>query len=159
MPACPFPWPLLVGLAALAVGALGCAPEVGDPCTTSLDCSQLGDRLCDTSQPEGYCTIFNCEPDQCPEEALCVGFGLDIDPACSSVEDPRWARFERTFCMLGCEEQDDCRAGYVCAPPSERRATSLDIDSELAGSKACFPVGTVPESGGAAPAACSPDVQ
>src|SRR5687768_17386078 len=70
---------------ALLAAATGCAPEIGDDCTTSIDCSQLGDRLCDTSQPDGYCTIFNCEPDQCPEEAVCIAFGFDIDPACSGV--------------------------------------------------------------------------
>ena len=61
--------------------ALGCTPSIGDECVTSLDCSQLGDRLCDASQPLGYCTIFNCEPDACPEEAICMGFGLELDPA------------------------------------------------------------------------------
>lgn len=148
--------PTVAVAVALALSALGCAPEIGDDCTTSIDCSQLGDRLCDTSQPEGYCTIFNCEPDQCPEEALCVGFGFDLDPACSGVDDPRWSRFERTFCMVGCEANDDCRPGYVCASPADRRAVSIDRDNELAGSKACFPEGTVAEPSGAAPAVCSP---
>jgi hypothetical protein len=149
--------PHLLLLAGLLAAATGCAPEIGDDCTTSIDCSQLGDRLCDTSQPNGYCTIFNCEPDQCPEEAVCIGFGTDIDPACQGVEDPRWSRFERTFCMLACEEQEDCRSGYICASPPDRRAISIDRDNELADSKACFPVGTVPEvSTDAAPAVCGP---
>jgi hypothetical protein len=137
---------------------MGCTPEIGDPCTTSLDCSQLGDRLCDTSQPEGYCTIFNCEPDQCPEDAVCIGFGLQIDPACASVEDARWARFERTFCMAACETQEDCRTGYVCALPPDRRALSIDVDNEVAASKACFPKGTVAEESSVPPPACSPAV-
>ena len=152
----PAPWWLAAAALAIATGLLGCAPQIGDDCTTSIDCSQLGDRLCDTSQPDGYCTIFNCEPDQCPEEALCVGFGFDLDPACSSVDDPRWSRFERTFCMVGCEEQEDCRPGYVCAAPGDRRAVSIDVDNELAGSKACFPEGTVADASGEAPAICTP---
>ena len=136
---------LLAALAALLTA--GCRPEIGDECTTSLDCSQLGERLCDTSQPDGYCTIFNCEPDTCPDEALCVGFGLSLDPACAQVEDPRWARFERTFCMYACTDDEDCRPGYLCAKPSERRAASLDRESENKDSKACFPEGEVARSG------------
>jgi hypothetical protein len=130
-----------VFLAALA--AAGCRPEIGDECLTSLDCSSQGDRLCDTSQPEGYCTIFGCEPDACPDNSICVGFGLELDPACSEANDgtdPRWPRFERTFCMLACETTDDCRDGYVCAKPEDRRATSIDLETEedLVGTGVCF---------------------
>ena len=92
--------------------ALGCNPEIGDDCTTSTDCSINGDRLCDTTQPGGYCTIFNCEPDTCPEEAQCVAFDTELDPTC---QDQRWARFERTFCMLRCKGPGDCRSGYICS--------------------------------------------
>jgi len=141
---------------AIASGLLGCSPQVGDDCTTSLDCSQLGDRLCDTSQPDGYCTVFNCEPDACPEEAICIGFGLELDPACASVEDARWKRFERTFCMFGCEAQEDCRPGYVCASPEERRAISIDVDNELRVAKACFPEGEVAQASAPPPPACTP---
>lgn len=145
----------LLALATAASTLVGCAPEIGDDCTTSLDCSQLGDRLCDTSQPEGYCTIFNCEPDACPDEAVCMGFGLELDPACSTVDDARWNRFERTFCMIACEEQDDCRPGYVCATAAERRAVSIDVENELKESKACFPKGEVAQASTAAPPACT----
>lgn len=126
-------------VAAGAMGVAGCRPEIGDECITSVDCSAQGDRLCDSSQPDGYCTVFGCEPDACPEEAVCIGFGLETDATCS-VEgtDPRWPRFERTFCMLACEEDTDCRDGYVCVHPSERRASSIDIDNELKDSGVCF---------------------
>ncbi len=128
-------------LTALVTSVLsGCQPKIGDDCLGSADCSQQGDRLCDTSQPDGYCTAFNCEPDRCPEEAVCVGFGLELDPTCTPASyDPRWPRFERTFCLLACEENGDCRDGYVCAAPEERRAASVDSENELAGSKVCFP--------------------
>ena len=42
----------------------GCSAEIGDDCSNSTDCSSTGDRLCDTTQPGGYCTLFNCEPDR-----------------------------------------------------------------------------------------------
>ncbi len=146
----------LVGLALAASFLVGCTPKIGDDCTTSLDCSQLGDRLCDTSEPDGYCTIFNCEPDQCPEEAICVGFGLELDPACSAIDDARWKRFERTFCMVACEEESDCRSGYVCASPGDRRALSIDVDNELRDFKACFPDGEVAQASSSPPPACTP---
>jgi hypothetical protein len=116
----------------------GCAPEIGDDCNTSLDCSQQGDRLCDTKQPGGYCTIFNCEPDSCPEdEAVCVAFDFVLDPACHPgddlpANDTEWARFGRTFCMKACEEDDDCRddEGYECAAPLDMLVVDLEPVSE-----------------------------
>lgn len=124
----------------LALAALtGCRPQIGDSCGSSTDCSTQGDRLCDASQPEGYCTIFSCEPDACPEASVCVAFGQSTDPTCQvSGTDPRWQRFERTFCMLACETDDDCRDGYVCVQPSTRRAISIDETNELRASGVCF---------------------
>ncbi|MBK6514564.1 MAG: hypothetical protein IPG04_10705 [Polyangiaceae bacterium] len=133
--------PSLLVSAVFLLGAVGCRPEIGDECVTSIDCSSQGDRLCDSSQPDGYCTIFGCEPDACPENSVCVGFGQEIDPACSEAAegtDPRWPRFERTFCMLACETDDDCRDGYVCALPGDRRAASLDLENEQRASGVCF---------------------
>jgi hypothetical protein len=92
---------------------LGCPPEVGNKCQLSTDCSQLGDRLCDTSQPDGYCTVFNCEPDSCPN-SVCVAFNPSIDPACENANDGRYPRFERTFCMKACGDDSDCRDQYQC---------------------------------------------
>ncbi|MFW5740185.1 MAG: hypothetical protein ACOC1F_07450, partial [Myxococcota bacterium] len=70
--------PLLSLSACLATWMLGCNPKIGDDCTNSTDCSVSGDRLCDTTQPGGYCTVFNCEPDMCPEEAQCVAFDTEF---------------------------------------------------------------------------------
>lgn len=129
-----------IALVSLALAALaGCRPQIGDSCASSTDCSAQGDRLCDATQPDGYCTIFSCEPDACPEASVCVGFGEQLDPTCTPAgTDPRWQRFERTFCMLACEEDGDCRDGYVCVKPSTRRAVSLDETNELRDSGVCF---------------------
>ena len=43
--------------------------EIGDECTTSVDCSPEGDRMCDIAQRGGYCTIRDCTPDSCPDDA------------------------------------------------------------------------------------------
>jgi hypothetical protein len=93
---------------------VACKPEIGDECEVSTDCSATGDRLCDTTQPGGYCTMFNCEPGSCPEEAVCIGYGnvLSTVPGC---EDPRAGRrLQRTFCLKACDSDDDCRGGYDC---------------------------------------------
>lgn len=105
----------LVFFLALALGA--CRPEIGDPCETSTDCSPVGDRLCDiTQEPTGYCTVFNCEPGECPEEAVCVKFGDERSPV-KGCEDPLGAGpYARTFCLKRCGENNDCREsdGYKC---------------------------------------------
>ncbi len=113
---------------------------------SSVDCSAQGDRLCDTSQPEGYCTIFSCEPDTCPEDTLCVGFGAELPPSCEAPDaaDPRWPRFERTFCMSLCETDEDCRDGYQCLAPEDRASSSIDIELENRSSKVCFAASTAP---------------
>ena len=109
----------------LSAGLFGCSHKIGDSCTTALDCSQLGDRLCDATQPGGYCTLFNCEPDTCPgSDSACVGFEYRLDPDCA--ETARWPRFERSFCMAACDGNGDCRSGYACVAPEERRARIVD---------------------------------
>src|SRR5262245_28782560 len=98
----------------LTIGAWGCTPGIGDSCKLSTDCSALGDRLCDTSQPDGYCTVFNCDPGGCPSEASCVEFH------------PTSERFSRRFCVRHCDSPSDCRAGYVCIDPAARDGRVID---------------------------------
>jgi hypothetical protein len=99
---------LVVAVAALA----GCKPQIGDSCSVSTDCSSVGDRLCDTTQPGGYCTIFNCEPGTCPDEAICIAFQTNTSAVCP---DPQaGSRLRRTFCLRNCEGDGDCRGGYSC---------------------------------------------
>jgi hypothetical protein len=105
---------LLLVVAQLALVLAACTPQIGDPCSVSTDCSATGDRLCDTTEPGGYCTIFNCEPGTCPDEAICVAFDTYISsaPGCNNPQTS--PRFERTFCMRKCESNSDCRSGYEC---------------------------------------------
>lgn len=133
-------------LAALALTALGCQPKIGDSCVTSSDCSTAGDRLCDTTQPSGYCTVFNCEPGTCPEdESICVAFGSErsLLPECASSTD---TRLLRTFCMRTCKSDADCRNGYVCADLGGDNAWGAEVvETSLALRRACL----LPPSGGA----------
>ncbi|GMV15144.1 MAG: hypothetical protein HS104_07400 [Polyangiaceae bacterium] len=103
-------WALLAALTASL--AFGCKPEIGDECSVSTDCSNVGDRLCDTTQPGGYCTIFNCEPGTCPEEAICVAFYTSDSLVCQDPQEED--RLQRTFCLRSCGGNGDCRSGYAC---------------------------------------------
>lgn len=96
-------WVLVVGL------AVGCQPEIGDSCDVSLDCSTLGNRLCDRTQPGGYCTVPDCEEGACPDDSVCVRFW------------PNEPRLSATYCMASCSRNSDCRkgSGYRCMTGDE----------------------------------------
>jgi hypothetical protein len=119
---------LMAGL----VGLGACGKEIGDACQFSTDCSPNGDRLCDNSLKDGYCTVFGCDYTTCPEDSVCVQFftgtfsnkacdhtKLD-DAACTldelcAVNDhcvPRSS--EVRYCMRTCGTAGDCRDGYEC---------------------------------------------
>jgi hypothetical protein len=92
-----------------------CSPAIGDPCETVLDCSSQASRVCDRTQPSGYCTIAGCERGTCPEDSVCVKF----HPFQGSVEGEAPIQQERlasTFCMAKCDGDGDCREGdgYTC---------------------------------------------
>ena len=106
---------------AVALLFLGCTPKIGDDCTVSTNCSAAGDRLCDTTQPGGYCTIFNCEPGTCPEDSVCINFGASVSELGSCSRGQATSPYERSFCMASCSSSADCRGGYVCLDLSGRR--------------------------------------
>jgi len=99
----------------------GCAPEVGDPCGSSLECG--AEMICDLSLPEGYCTAGNCEFLGCPEAGICITF--------PNTEE---------WCMTACSSNDDCRDGYDCIDEatfllqSEQYTDSTENIPELPGS-------------------------
>jgi len=117
-------------VAALSLGA--CKRDIGDDCKNSLDCSQESERLCDISQPGGYCTIEGCDERTCPEDSVCVRFfpRLGLTDSCMTNENcevtelclsdgkgggvcaPRMS--ERRFCVHSCGDNSDCRGGYDC---------------------------------------------
>ena len=143
----------------LAAAALlivfGCSPDIGAGCQTSINCSQMGDRACDTTQPGGYCTIFNCEPDTCPSEAACIAFRQQPSavPAC---EDPSDTRMLRTFCLVHCSNNSDCRAGYMCAnlnAPGNPWGASL-ADRDQSDGRVCVVPGAAPQDSNQAAGYC-----
>ena len=133
-------WLRLVCVLLGVLGTWGCKPKIGEDCATSTDCSISGDRLCDVTQPGGYCTVFNCEPNTCPTEAACVAFS---EGTCSTASSS--TRFRRTFCMRECEDDSDCRSGYLCLDLS-RDASRRVVDTD-SGKRVCV----LPSSNSAPP--------
>ena len=109
----------------------GCSPQIGDSCQYSTNCSSQGTRLCDVSMPGGYCTIYNCDPNNtCPSESSCVEFNDES------------TTYERRFCLRGCNNDNDCRAGYKCVYNdgdllSQYNGVMLDNTSKYTG--VCLP--------------------
>lgn len=92
----------LLIVAALSLLAGACAPQFGDGCSNSIECSATGERFCDKSQPGGYCTNPNCEPKACGDDGVCVRFK------------PEQPRLSSSWCMAKCDSTGDCRDEYVC---------------------------------------------
>ncbi|MAQ15379.1 MAG: hypothetical protein CMN30_11370 [Sandaracinus sp.] len=112
--------PLFLAAAFVGLLSVGCAPEIGDGCETSIDCSVNNDRICDISQPGGYCTVRACDPDTCPEEGTCVEWRYDPD------------RTSVTYCMKRCSDDGDCRGGYQCLASSDPELVDLSTGSPIA---------------------------
>lgn len=129
---------LLLGLGAVVV-AQACTPEIGDKCIVSTDCSVQGDRLCDTSQPGGYCTQLNCRGNDCFDEGACVLFNSAI-PGCNYDDRAGGygSRIARSFCMAQCDNDGDCRPDYVCADPRTAPWSAVILDDNQ-GKKGCLP--------------------
>ena len=89
---------------AIAISALSvaCSPRIGDSCGSAANCSVNGDRFCDLTQPSGACIVFDCQPDQCPDDTVCVRFN-PVQPRLSTVA-----------CMRPCQSDGDCRTSYRC---------------------------------------------
>lgn len=117
----------------------GCQPKIGDDCLVDLDCSQIGDRICDTTQPGGYCTMFNCGPTTCPEdESVCVAFSNTPSEADGCGNLGRTSPYVRPFCMKSCEDDGDCRDGYVCIDITDDNPWGADlIEQDPKGTQVC----------------------
>ena len=89
---------------AIAISALSiaCSPRIGDGCGSAANCSVNGDRFCDLTQPSGACIVFDCQPDQCPDDTVCVRFN------------PAQPRLSTVACMRPCQSDSGCRTSYRC---------------------------------------------
>lgn len=87
--------------------------------------------MCDSSQPGGYCTIFGCGPNGCPDNAACVEFRPQV-PGCPYDDYRSPSRTGRTFCLATCSGNADCRAGYECADPTGQPWSARILDTNQA---------------------------
>jgi len=135
-----------LGLVLLAWASVGCLPKIGDDCRVDSDCSQIGDRVCDTSQYQGYCTQFNCTPTSCPVgEGICVSFGSEPSLVKGCQDEGRPSPYARSFCMKPCTRNDDCRPEYECIDLEGVDPWAANvIQKPPAASKVCL----VPQSAG-----------
>jgi hypothetical protein len=123
------------------LGAVACTPKIGDKCQVSTDCSVQGDRLCDISQPDGYCTQLNCHSASCPpDEGSCVLFDSAI-PGCGFDDraSPLGSRVARSSCIANCTTNNDCRSGYVCADPRQPPFYGFILDDDQT-KLTCLPI-------------------
>jgi hypothetical protein len=134
----------LVGAGASGLVVGGCTPSIGSSCELSTDCSSQGDRVCDTAEPNGYCTVQNCKPNECPDEAACVEFNASVPGCPYSDRDP--SRLSVSFCMAQCHSDGDCRSDtdstgrrlYTCADPRLTPWHALILDDDQT-QKTCLP--------------------
>lgn len=154
-----FAW-VLMPVAVLVVAGAGCGDQIGDGCSVNVDCSPFGDRICDTAQAGGYCTIEGCGLSTCPDEAVCIRFfptqflSQPCDPSTEDTVVPgrtptddcgpdevclssglcSLRTQERRFCMKRCEDDGDCRDEYVCRTTGTRGAEAMP-DPDVTGTR------------------------
>ena len=148
---------LLIALGVGAAGA-GCSPSIGSSCVVSTDCSAQGDRICDTAEPGGYCTVINCGSGTCPDNAVCVEFGPSAS-GCPYSDYAAPGRFAMSFCMQACSSDSNCRDGYVCRDPRQPPWSAAVLDNNV-GQRICIAPSTVgpgePVTSSQAGSVCSP---
>lgn len=115
----------------LAMLAVGCGKNIGDPCKTNVDCSLAGDRFCDTGSPGGYCTVEGCDTFTCPtDDAVCIRFFTPrLDQSCNygaTGPESGCDVDERCVC-IEVDENGACLPGAArCAPESSERRWCMD---------------------------------
>jgi hypothetical protein len=144
--------PLALGVCLLAAEA-GCSRKVGDGCTLSTDCDPTGSRVCDLSQPGGYCTIDGCDDKSCPDESVCIRtfpqqyLTKPCDPLCEDSPCANGA----AGCACAGAATDDCTTDEICIDSGlcarqafERRycAKSCGDNGDCRGSYECRASGT-----------------
>jgi hypothetical protein len=138
----------------MALALWACQPEIGDSCSNAADCSQTGDRTCDTTVPGGYCTEFGCSEDSCPSEAACIGYQSVVSTALECADRQAAPRLLRTACMRSCSRNSDCRGEYVCVDMGQANAWgAVLVDSSGSGRVCSLPPPQLPQG---ETAVCSP---
>jgi hypothetical protein len=145
---------LMVLLAcALLLGVSACGKKIGDDCTYNTDCDSQGRRVCDVSQPDGYCTVEGCDMqnNRCPEEAACIRFfsPLDVQKPCAPEHEavcrdhtPGCDPADGNCCL--CEADEECISeGFCIRRELERRNCMVTCGSasDCRGGYMCYTTG------------------
>jgi hypothetical protein len=147
---------VLASLVAFGALTLACGKDIGAECKTAWDCSQDNSRICDLSQPGGYCTMDGCDEKSCPSESVCIRFfprrfpsascadsaGCSADEIClpEGICVPRSS--ERRYCAFECGNNGDCRGGYECRQAGTEGSIALVVDPDPNNPpKFCAPAG------------------
>lgn len=126
---------------ALALAIAGCGKQIGDECESATECITTDtDRICLTQSgegfPGGYCSQFNCSPGSCPEESACVAYRRTLAGG-ECADQANRSRLERTYCMLRCSDDSDCRSGYKCLPADGDNPLGAEVIDRNADAKIC----------------------
>jgi hypothetical protein len=119
---------LLLAIAgALGLGA--CKREIGDECSTAADCEPNGTRICDLSQPGGYCTIANCDETSCPD-SVCIRFFPTefLTRACNPV-------CEDLPCLMNTDGEGACPAACPQGGTNDCTIDELCLDAGVCASR------------------------
>ncbi|HEY4015976.1 MAG TPA: hypothetical protein VGM06_21720 [Polyangiaceae bacterium] len=145
----------LAGL--LGLCASGCTPAIGDHCTLSTDCSVQGNRICDTFEPNGYCTV-TCSANSCPDNATCIEFAAGI-PGCGYNDYSAPSRLGRSMCMKTCGSDSDCRTdeGYSCVSTLALGSTVAVLDTNQTQSICMVAPGVAEDGGSSSLPVCTND--
>ncbi len=148
-----------LGLAAAGLAASGCSPHIGDHCAVNSDCSLQGNLQCDTSQPDGYCTLFNCTSNSCQNNAVCVAVNASV-PGCLYDDYQSPSRTSLNMCLQSCTKNSDCRTseGYVCADPTQPPWNAKVLDTDFQRACLAMPTYDVDAAALSDAAVCSPGI-
>ena len=104
--------------------------NIGGACNSDADCADAG-ATCypetyrgePTGFVEGYCIIFDCSGNSCPEGSGCFGVGDDTTaclPTCTSDTQCRKGyACDDGVCFPFCASTSDCPSGYQCDQANE----------------------------------------
>jgi hypothetical protein len=105
---------------------------IGGPCRTDEDCRDTGATCYEEGFDGnsngfvgGYCLVFGCTTNSCPQGGTCITVTSDGDTACfaacgDGLACPQAKGYlcaaDDSTCWPGCEGDGDCPAGYGCHP-------------------------------------------
>jgi len=116
---------LALSIVPLGVTLGACGKEIGDSCTTGVDCSPNGDRVClysnsngSNNPGDGYCTIQGCDHSSCPGEAACTRFfSGDFDNrVCDHTVAPADCKPDPAGATVCCSLDELCAINDHCVP-------------------------------------------